>query len=285
MPTENPTHRAPSDPSSLRDGSVHFIDRVRILDHVRNHSVSFRPLSLRQAQARCDLPSYYAHPEQRQRTAVIPENLRGFYDSHTSSWLVPSAHSHSTLHVISVHTVLPRAFFLIAPIGTSPKNSMSKEFIPIASQCGDGTTAAELRGCVIGGCCGKRTPKLSPGDVTVRLPSVPQWTLSDDGNRICKSFVAKNWAAAMAWMNKVSDIAEAEGHHPDVHLTNWRDVRIEMWTHAIGGLSLPDFVMAAKMDAVEVVLSPKWVKEQAAAAAAATASSQPNPQGALQGGR
>ena len=50
----------------------------------------------------------------------------------------------------------------------------------------------------------------------------------------------------------MSAIAEDEGHHPDLHLTNWRDVRVDLSTHAIGGLSLPDLVLAAKIDALEV---------------------------------
>lgn len=65
---------------------------------------------------------------------------------------------------------------------------------------------------------------------------------------ITRSFTAKNWAAAMEFLNAASAIAEEEGHHPDLHLTNWRDVRVDLSTHAIGGLSLPDLVVAAKLD-------------------------------------
>ena len=65
-------------------------------------------------------------------------------------------------------------------------------------------------------------------------------------------------------LNALSAVAEAEGHHPDVHLTNYRDVRVEITTHAIGGLSLHDFVLAAKLDAVDVTYSPKWLRENAA---------------------
>ena len=56
-------------------------------------------------------------------------------------------------------------------------------------------------------------------------------------------------------------MAEQEGHHPDVHITSYRNVRVELSTHAIGGLSLPDFVLAAKMDQIKVEYSPKWLKE------------------------
>lgn len=66
---------------------------------------------------------------------------------------------------------------------------------------------------------------------------------------------------AMDFINGVSAVAEEEGHHPDFHLTNYRDVRVDVTTHAIGGLSLHDFVLAAKLDQIEVTYSPKWLRE------------------------
>ena len=53
----------------------------------------------------------------------------------------------------------------------------------------------------------------------------------------------------------MSVLAESEGHHPDLHLTSWRNVEVELSTHAIGGLSLPDFVLAAKIDLIEATSS------------------------------
>ena len=78
-----------------------------------------------------------------------------------------------------------------------------------------------------------------------RMFALPRWQLSEDGREISKSFVAKNWAAALGFLNAVSAIAEDEGHHPDLHLTGWRNVRVDLSTHAIGGLSLPDMVCSA----------------------------------------
>ncbi|KAL1503000.1 hypothetical protein AB1Y20_011070 [Prymnesium parvum] len=120
-------------------------------------------------------------------------------------------------------------------------------------------TAAELATCSVGGCCGKDTPRLSEDDVRGRLPALPRWTLSADGKTISRAIVAKNWSAAMDFFNAISAVAEAEGHHPDLHLTNWREVRIDLTTHAIGGLSLPDFILAAKIDTIPVECSPKWL--------------------------
>ena len=53
--------------------------------------------------------------------------------------------------------------------------------------------------------------------------------------------------AELAFVNRVGDVAEAEGHHPDIYFT-WGRARIEIWTHSIDGLSESDFVLAAKID-------------------------------------
>lgn len=87
-------------------------------------------------------------------------------------------------------------------------------------------------------------------------------------------FVAKNWAAAMGFFNAVSEVAEAEGHHPDLHLTEWRNVRVDLSTHAIGGLSMPDLVLAAKIDAIEVEMSPKWLRQRQEAAISASSATE-----------
>mmetsp|Transcript_50931 Transcript_50931/g.84415 ORF Transcript_50931/g.84415 Transcript_50931/m.84415 type:complete len:146 (-) Transcript_50931:225-662(-) len=134
----------------------------------------------------------------------------------------------------------------------------------IAELVGNATTPEELRACKIGGCCGKDTPLLPADAVSARLSALPQWKLSDDGRAISREFVARHWKAAMSFLNSVSEIAESEGHHPDLHLTGWRNVRVELSTHAIGGLSLPDLVLASKIDTIEIDYSPKWLKSQGA---------------------
>ena len=101
------------------------------------------------------------------------------------------------------------------------------------------------------------------------------WRLSPDRTAISKEFVAKNWAAAMAFFNAVSVIAEDEATTP-TSTSGWRNVRVELSTHAIGGLSLPDLVLAAKIDAIPTEYSPKWLREQEAAAAAGGTASAPD---------
>ena len=80
------------------------------------------------------------------------------------------------------------------------------------------------------------------------------WQFSDDGIRIRREWVVKNFVTAIDFFNRVAQLAEEEGHHPDLHLVGYRNVAIELWTHAIGGLSESDFIMAAKISQLQVVL-------------------------------
>ena len=86
------------------------------------------------------------------------------------------------------------------------------------------------------------------------LKDLPGWRLTEDGQRIRRAWVAKNFLAAMEFFNRVAELAEAEGHHPDLHLVGYRHVDIELWTHAIGGLSENDFISAAKIDQLPIQL-------------------------------
>jgi 4a-hydroxytetrahydrobiopterin dehydratase len=68
-----------------------------------------------------------------------------------------------------------------------------------------------------------------------------------DGHHLRKSYKFKNFQDALAFVNRVGAVAEAEGHHPDISFT-WGRARIEIWTHSVDGLSESDFVLAAKVD-------------------------------------
>ncbi|HWP61803.1 MAG TPA: 4a-hydroxytetrahydrobiopterin dehydratase [Candidatus Paceibacterota bacterium] len=79
------------------------------------------------------------------------------------------------------------------------------------------------------------------------MKEVPGWTLAEDALSISREFKFKNFAEALAFTNKVGAIAEAEGHHPDIALA-WGKVGVQLSTHAIGGLSENDFIVAAKIN-------------------------------------
>ena len=85
-----------------------------------------------------------------------------------------------------------------------------------------------------------------------QLAKLPGWRLTEGNQRIRKDWTVKNFLAGMDFLNRVGELAEADGHHPDVHLEGYRNVWIELWTHAIGGLSENDFILAAKIDKLDV---------------------------------
>jgi 4a-hydroxytetrahydrobiopterin dehydratase len=87
-----------------------------------------------------------------------------------------------------------------------------------------------------------------------QLTRLSGWQLTPDNQRIGKDWTVKNFLAGMKFFNQVADVAESEGHHPDLHLEGYRNVRIEIWTHAIGGLSENDFILAAKIDELPIEL-------------------------------
>ncbi|MCA9103081.1 MAG: 4a-hydroxytetrahydrobiopterin dehydratase [Pirellulales bacterium] len=89
---------------------------------------------------------------------------------------------------------------------------------------------------------------ISPEAAGPYLDAVPGWSLTDDGKRIRREWRARDFMAAIRFFDTVADLAEDEGHHPDLHLEGYRNVAIEIWTHAIGGLSENDFILAAKIN-------------------------------------
>ncbi len=114
-------------------------------------------------------------------------------------------------------------------------------------------TAEELRAkrCVP---CEGGVPKLTSTEAEAQLAKLHGWTIAHHGERIRKEWVVKNFLAAMRFFEQVAAVSEAEGHHPDLHLVGYRNVAIEIWTHAIGGLSENDFILAAKIDELPVEL-------------------------------
>lgn len=88
--------------------------------------------------------------------------------------------------------------------------------------------------------------------VQEQLKQIPGWELVKEGQRIRKEWTVKNFLAGLDFFQKVAEVAEADGHHPDLHLEGYRNVAIELWTHAIGGLSENDFILAAKIDELPI---------------------------------
>ena len=91
-------------------------------------------------------------------------------------------------------------------------------------------------------------------EAKAQLENLEGWRLSGDAVRIRKKWTAKDFMAAIRFFNLVAELAETEDHHPDLHLEGYRNVAIEIWTHAIGGLSENDFILAAKIDQLPMEL-------------------------------
>lgn len=86
-------------------------------------------------------------------------------------------------------------------------------------------------------------------EAEVLLKQVDGWNLKNsESNWITKAYTFKNFVEALAFVNKVGELAEGEGHHPDIHITDYKHVMIDLSTHAIGGLSQNDFILAAKIN-------------------------------------
>lgn len=97
---------------------------------------------------------------------------------------------------------------------------------------------------------------LSKDQVQALLKDLTGWQLTGDSDqkRLRKEWRVKDFLVALDFFNRVGAIAEQEDHHPDLHLVGYRNVAIEIWTHALNGLSENDFILAAKIDMLPVEL-------------------------------
>ncbi len=95
--------------------------------------------------------------------------------------------------------------------------------------------------------CEAGTPPLDESEVNKLLKQIPAWQLKD--GHLYKKFKFKNFIEAVEFINKIAEIAENERHHPDF-CVHYNRVEVELWTHAINGLSENDFIVAAKIDEI-----------------------------------
>ncbi|KAK9093515.1 hypothetical protein Syun_028426 [Stephania yunnanensis] len=85
------------------------------------------------------------------------------------------------------------------------------------------------------------------------IQKVHGWSLVNEGDtlKLNRSWKVKTFKKGLEFFQIVADIAEAEGHHPDLHLVGWNNVKIEIWTHSVGGLTENDFILASKISALD----------------------------------
>ncbi len=98
--------------------------------------------------------------------------------------------------------------------------------------------------------CEGGVPAFTPAQVEEAVRSLHGWDVRDGHKVIHKHHRFKDFKEAMRFVNAMADLAEAEGHHPDFSV-HYNAVDVTLWTHAVGGLSENDFILAAKLDQLE----------------------------------
>lgn len=95
--------------------------------------------------------------------------------------------------------------------------------------------------------CETKIPPMEPTDIEKYLAELKSpWNVVDN-KKISQEFKFKDFTEAIAFVNKMAELAESEGHHPDIHIF-YNKVLVEIWTHFIGGLSENDFILASKIE-------------------------------------
>lgn len=99
--------------------------------------------------------------------------------------------------------------------------------------------------------CEGNVPPLTLPQARDFMQHIPGWALSEDGASIWREYAFKNFDETMEFVNMVAELAETEGHHPDMQVS-YGKVRFDLTTHAIGGLSENDIILAAKISELQL---------------------------------
>ena len=94
--------------------------------------------------------------------------------------------------------------------------------------------------------CKGGVPPLKGKELENLVRQLNSWTVVNE-HHLTKSYSFPNFVTALAFVNRIGELAEKVGHHPDIYLA-WGKVTVEIWTHKINGLTESDFILAAKID-------------------------------------
>jgi len=97
--------------------------------------------------------------------------------------------------------------------------------------------------------CKGGIPPLTPDQARDLLAQIPDWALNNDATNVTRKFAFDDFATSLKFVNGVGELAESEGHHPDISF-GWGHAEILLFTHKIRGLHENDFIMAAKIDRI-----------------------------------
>merc|ERR1711959_786578 len=110
-------------------------------------------------------------------------------------------------------------------------------------------------------CEGKDVKALTESEADLLRKQVAGWQIEkveNDSLRLKCDYKFKNFVKSLEFFQRIAEVAEAEGHHPDLHLVGWNKVTVEVWTHSVGVLTENDFILAAKINEIETSdLTPK----------------------------
>lgn len=99
--------------------------------------------------------------------------------------------------------------------------------------------------------CTEKTPPLTAAEAKELHAQVPGWALGASAKWLSRSWRVADFAEGLDFIRRVGEIAEAEDHHPNLRLENYREVTLDLWTHVVGGLTENDFIVAAKINELE----------------------------------
>lgn len=83
------------------------------------------------------------------------------------------------------------------------------------------------------------------------MDQVPGWALAEDARSLSREYAFTDFKEALAFTNRIGELAEEEGHHPDIELS-WGRVGIQLTTHSVKGLSENDFILAARINGLQI---------------------------------
>mmetsp|Transcript_59532 Transcript_59532/g.117020 ORF Transcript_59532/g.117020 Transcript_59532/m.117020 type:complete len:140 (-) Transcript_59532:63-482(-) len=121
-------------------------------------------------------------------------------------------------------------------------------------------------GCSLSGCATAKVydPVVDAETIDAEMKTLKPgfWLLSEDKKSISSCFTCRNFKSAMSFLNAAGDIAERAdmNHHPDLHITSYKNVEVKIYTYAAAGLTPLDFKLAREIDQIEVNYSPAWLK-------------------------
>jgi 4a-hydroxytetrahydrobiopterin dehydratase len=96
--------------------------------------------------------------------------------------------------------------------------------------------------------CNSDTPTIGSAESGSYLLQLPDWQLVD--GKLTRDVKLRDFRGALDRLNAIAELAESEGHHPDLGIKSWNILTMSLWTHSAGGLTENDFIMAAKIDAL-----------------------------------